>query len=120
MNWKSIRLELARTNNFPGGSASRAYVMRLPLATDGTIDERALGEQPEQATVRRMWPSEPDIRGHLIRAGSGWAFLAARSGQQRKIWSEFDAEPISEGREITLRENGEPLPFRVAKLSDLA
>ncbi|WP_300974985.1 hypothetical protein [Sphingomonas sp. LHG3406-1] len=120
MNWKSIRLELGRTHDFPTGSASRAYVMRLPLADDGTIDEQAVVEQPEQATVRRMWPSQPDVSGHLIRAGQGWAFLAGRNGHQRKVWSEFDALPINEGGLLTLRENGQALPFRVAKLSDLA
>ena len=51
MNWKAIRLELARTSDFPNGSASRAYLMRLPLRDDGAIDEGALDEAPEQATV---------------------------------------------------------------------
>jgi hypothetical protein len=120
MTWKSIRLELGRTSDFPRGSASRAYVLRLPLAEDGTIDEQALVSRPEQATVRRMWPSEPDLSGHLIRVDQGWAFLAGRSGQCKKVWSEFDAEPISEGALLILRENGRALPFRVARLSDLA
>lgn len=120
MKWKSIRLELGRTSDFPGGSASRAYVMRLPLAENGMIDEQAVIEQPEQATVRRMWPSEPDLSGHLVRATTGWAFLAGRSGHAKKLWSEFDPEPISEGGLLVLRENGQALPFRVAKLSNLA
>lgn len=119
MNWKSIRLELARTNDFPNGSASRAYVMRVPLAADGRIDEQAVVGAPEQATVRRMWPSQPDLSGHLVRMGESWAFLAGRRGRQQKIWSEFGCEPISEGGLLTLRENGQELPFRVAKLSSL-
>nr|WP_314442449.1 hypothetical protein [uncultured Sphingomonas sp.] len=120
MNWKSIRLELGRTVDFPRGSPSRAYLLRAPLGNDGMIDEQALVSTPEQATVRRMWPSEPDLSGHLIRGQSGWAFLAGRSGQEKRIWSEFGAEPISEGGLLTMRENGRALPFRVAKLSDLA
>jgi hypothetical protein len=95
-------------------------VLRLPLADDGMIDEEALVSRPEQATVRRMWPSEPDLSGHLVRAEQGWAFLAGRNGHQKKVWSEFGPEPISEGALLTLRENGQALPFRVAKLSDLA
>ena len=120
MNWKSIRLELGRTNDFPNGSASRAYLMRLPLAPDGSIDEQAVVTKPEQATVRRMWPSQPDVSGHLIRSGDRWAFLAGRSGADKSVYSEMGGEPISEGALLTLRENGQELPFRVAKLSDLA
>lgn len=119
MNWKSIRLELDRTRDFPNGSASRAYVLRLPLAEDGSIDEQAVISCPEQATVRRMWPSQPDVSGHLIRSGERWAVLAGRSGNKKTIWSELEAGPIAEGALLRLRENGQELPFRVAKLSDL-
>lgn len=120
MNWKSIRLELGRTRDFPNGSASRAYLMRVPLADDGTIDAEAIERLPEQATVRRMWPSQPDQSGHLIRRGERWAFLAGRSGKQSVLVSEMDPEPISQGALLTLRENGEALPFRVARLCDLS
>ena len=119
MQWKSIRLELGRTHDFPNGSASRAYLMRLPLFADGTIDEQAIIGKPEQATVRRMWPSEPDVSGHLVRQGSSWAFLTGRSGASRSIYSELNPVPISEGAMLTMREKGQELPFRVAKLRDL-
>ena len=119
MNWKSIRLELGRTRDFPNGSASRAYVMRVPLTEDGTIDEQAVVSTPEQATVRRLWPSQPELRGHLVRLGSRWAFMAGRRGDQKTLWSEIEGEPISKGALLTLRENGQELPFRVARLSDL-
>ena len=39
MNWKTIRLELAATREFPTGSAGRAFLLRLPLRDDGSIDE---------------------------------------------------------------------------------
>lgn len=119
MNWKSIRLELGRTRDFPKGSASRAYLLRVPLADDGMIDEQAVVSTPEQATVRRMWPSQPDLSGHLIRLGEHWAFLTRRSGHQESVFSELKSHPISEGAMLTLLEGGQELPFRVAKLSDL-
>ena len=34
MTWKTIRLELARTPEYPEGSAAHAYVLRLPLCHD--------------------------------------------------------------------------------------
>ena len=51
MNWRSIRLELARTKEFPEGSASRAYLLRLPLDEKGLIDEQALLEAIESGKV---------------------------------------------------------------------
>ncbi|MFC7538098.1 hypothetical protein ACFQPG_12115 [Sphingomonas sp. GCM10030256] len=120
MSWTSIRLELGETGEFPNGSASRAYLLRLPLADDGTLDARALESAPEQATVRRLWPSEPDISGQIVAAGDKWVIMAGRSGRNRCPFSEIDPRPISEGALLTLREKGRKLLFRVAKLRPLS
>lgn len=116
MTWKSVRLELAKTREFPNGSASRAYLLRLPLTDDGRIDEAALDALPDQATVRRLWPSEADVSGHLVRNGRGWAFLA-RQGHEAVF--AFDPPPLKVGETIELVERGRTLPFRVAKLAEL-
>lgn len=119
MNWQTIRLELGRTREFPNGSASRAYLLRAPLNAEGEIDEQALLALPEQATVRRLWPSEPDVSGHLTRIGDKWAFVGGRNGAERKVISEIEALRISEGAMLMLRERGQELPFRVAKMRNL-
>lgn len=120
MNWKSIRLELGCTADFPNGSASRAYLLRLPLTADGRIDASALESKPEQATVRRFWPSEPDLSGHVRRVGEEWGCVMDRGFDRPVIFSRFGSIPISEGTTLMLRgQQGEPLPFRVAKLSTL-
>ena len=67
MKWKQIRLELARTNEFPTGSASRAYLVQLPVNEEGLIDEEVLKATPQRARVRRHWPNEPDMSGYVIR-----------------------------------------------------
>jgi hypothetical protein len=115
MNWTSIRLELGQTSEFPKGSASRAYLIRLPLTADGAVDGAALDRAPEQATVRRLWPSEPDLSGHAIRRGEKLAFVA-RQSSDGAVFSEFDAPTLSEGATCLVLERGQPLPFRVAKL----
>lgn len=119
MIWKAIRLELGRTLDFPNGSASRAYLLRAPLNAEGVIDEQAIRALPEQATVRRLWPSEPDVSGHLTRIGDKWAFVAGRSGDERAVITEMDSLPINEGAMVVLRERGQDLPFRVANLRTL-
>ena len=96
------------------------HAENIMLLDDGAIDEGALKQAPEQATVRRLWPSEPDLSGHLVRAGTGWAFMAGRNGTRRRIVAEIDPRPISEGGMLTLREQGQELPFRVAQLRTLS
>ncbi|MCW3797914.1 hypothetical protein OMW55_08870 [Sphingomonas sp. BN140010] len=116
MNWKSIRLELGQTREFPNGSASRAYLLRLPLTAEGAIDVATLDRTPEQATVRRLWPSEPDLSGHAVRRDGKLAFIA-RQGAAGEAFSEFDARPFNEGTILTILERGgRLLPFRVAEL----
>jgi hypothetical protein len=60
MTWKTIRLELARTAEFPEGSAAHAYVLRLPIDDNGFIERSAIKHATESPIVHRMWPGEPD------------------------------------------------------------
>jgi hypothetical protein len=114
MNWKCIRLELARTPDFPKGSASRAFLLRLPLGEDGSIDDIAFREEPRRATVRRYWPNEPDLSGHLIRRPTGWA-LSYRPGEDDESIFHLETPRLLPGEYITVTEpDGRRLPFRVA------
>ena len=117
MTWTSIRIELGPSNDFPNGSASRAYLLRLPLTAEGAIDVDTLDRAPEQATVRRLWPSEPDLSGHAVRRDGKLAFVA-RQERDGEVFSELDTPALREGAMLTVLERGgEPLPFRVARLS---
>lgn len=114
--WKLVRLELARTPEYPAGSASRAYMLRLPLRDDGLIDEAAMAASPAMASVRRFWPNEPDQRGYLIRKGPGWAFSYAVGEDDDEDVYHLDSHPIRLGEYVTLTEpDGRSLPFRVVR-----
>lgn len=119
MNWKSIRLELAKTDGFPRGSPGRAYLLRLPLGEDGAIDKATLEQQPRQATVRRFWPSEPDQVGYALPARQGLELtsdLSENGAQTAKL--ESDALRLDE--RVTLTEpDGTRLLFLVAALEPL-
>lgn len=117
MDWTNIRLELARTADFPEGSASRCYLLRLPIGTDGLIDEPSMKDTPERATVRRFWPNQPDLSGYVIRTPMGWAFSYRPGEDDDESVFHLEHHPIRLGEYITLTEpNGERLPFRVASL----
>jgi hypothetical protein len=120
MNWKSIRLELARTPDFPEGSASRAYLLRLPLDDEGIIDERALGHAPAMATVHRFWPNERDRSGYMIRTPAGWAMSYEPGEADDETVFHLETHPIRIGEYVTLTEpDGRRLPFRVVSLEQL-
>jgi hypothetical protein len=114
--WNLVRLELARTPEFPDGSASRAYMLRVPLDGTGLIDAAALAKQPAMATVRRFWPNEPDQTGHLLRNGSGWMFSYAMGDEDDELVYHLEDHPLRIGEYVTLTEpDGVRYPFRVVR-----
>ena len=119
-NWTSIRLELARTPDFPEGSPSRAYLLRMPLDDQGLIDEREIGLSPAMATVHRFWPNERDRSGYLIRTPAGWAMSYEPGEADDETVFHLETHPIRIGEYVTLTEpDGQRLPFRVASLKHL-
>lgn len=64
---RTVRLELARTKDFPEGSAERGYEFVAPLTADGAIDAAAFPANRAACTVRRFWPGEDDELGRLER-----------------------------------------------------
>jgi hypothetical protein len=115
MIWKTIRLELAGTHDFPAGSVSRGYLVRVPLNGDGSIDEASLAEAPYKATVRRFWSTEPDESGRVVRANGHWAFRCGGNPDRLLSTTSFEL-----GDEVAVVDsNGVPLPFRVANIRRL-
>lgn len=117
MSWTNIRLELARALQFPQGSPHRCYLLHLPLEESGLIDEAMVRASPKRATVRRFWPSQRDLRGHVIKIPQGWAFSYESWAADDETVFRLDAHPMRIGECITLTEpDGERLPFRVTDI----
>ena len=115
-HWNLVRLELARTADFPRGSASRAFMLRVPLDEQGLIDGDALARRPGWETVRRFWPNEADQTGLLLRNGKGWLFsYAIGEGEDEKLYH-LEDHPLRVGDHVTLTEpDGSRFPFRVVR-----
>lgn len=121
MTWKTIRLELARTERFPQGSASRSYLLRLPVGDDGLVDETTVKETPARATFRRFWPNEPDRIGYVVRTPKGWALSYEPGEADDEQVYHLESHPLRIGEYVTLTEpDGARLPFRVAHLQPSA
>ena len=118
MNWQTIRLELAGTSEFPTGSAGRAFLLRLPLHEDGSIDEAEVAEKPSRATVRRFWASEPDASGRIVRCAQGWECRCEQQGKVRAFC--LPMQPLRLGEPVVLTcPDGGQMPFRVARMRKL-
>lgn len=114
MNWSNIRLELACGPHFPLGSPHRCYLLHVPLEKSGLLDEESVRAFPKRATVRRFWPSQRDLRGHVVRTGDGWAFAYEPRCEGKEMLFRIDVTPLQVGECITLTEpDGERLQFRV-------
>lgn len=110
MSWKTVRLELAKTESYPNGSPVRAYLMRLPLDGDGTINPLAYELNPGRATVRRFWPNEPDRTGALGHDPLGWTLIFGQD-----IYHMQSPQIALDQRVVIAAPDGQWLPFRVAR-----
>jgi hypothetical protein len=115
MAWKKIRLELARTPDFPGGSVGRAFLLSLPLQDDGSVDWDEVSAQPSRATVQRFWASEPDRRGRLSRSDDGW--LLKENADGRAPTFRMPPQQLTAGQQIAvIGADGRSLPFQVVSI----
>lgn len=116
MSWSTIRLELAGTRDFPSGSVSRGFLIRVPLDSSGSIDAASLATAPQKATVRRFWSTQPDENGRVVDADGHWAFRC--SGRADRLLSDAS---FRLGAEVAVADSeGVPLPFRVASIHPFA
>ncbi len=122
MSLKRIRLELARTPDFPEGSSSCGYEFVAPLDAGGQLDPSAWPQVKGACTVRRFWNNQPDEHGTLIRRRNGtWAFSYAPGDDDDEPIFRFDRHLFIEGEYATVTEHdGVARPFRVVKVTPLA
>lgn len=114
MTWYMIRLDLARTREFPEGSHEHCYLLRVPLDPQQIVDREALSAAPERATVLRSWPDEPEMTGYLVHKRKGWAFSYAPGDADDEPLFHLEAHPLRVGEYVTITErDGTPLAFEI-------
>jgi hypothetical protein len=121
MTLKLIRLELARTKEFPDGDARHGYELRAPLTKDGRLDAAAYETSAQLCTARHFRPDGDDEHGELVRTAAGEWALSYDLG-------ETDDEPIYRlkdhrfvaGEYVTITgHDGEARVYRVVSVSPL-
>ena len=115
MPLKQIRLELARTKEFPEGSKKHGYEFVAPLDKDGHLDMDEWKKVGQACIVHRFWDREDDEHGQLIHSRRGWAFSYEVGDDDDESLFKFDRHTFKEGEYVGITEHdGVTRPFRVA------
>ena len=116
-----IRLELARTPEFPQGSPDHGYEFVAPLTKDALIDAKGWKDVKDRCRVVRFWDGEERELGVLRHVGSGWRFdYDATQDSDDEPFFKLDRHALAEGTYVSITEHdGIQRPFRVASVTPL-
>lgn len=118
MALKRIRLELARTKEFPEGNPACGYEFVAPLKPDGHLDADGWKENRDRCTVRRFWTGEDDEEGKLVHGPGGrWMFSYAPGEDDDEPIFKFDRHLMKQGEYVSITEHdGVTRPFRIVSV----
>ncbi|TSJ64278.1 hypothetical protein FO470_03050 [Starkeya sp. 3C] len=115
-----IRLHLARSKDFPDGSARHGYEFVAPLDASGHIDAEAWKDVREACTVTRFWGNDTPESGYLVRraggvSGASWVFdYEQNASDDDETGYRFGDHAFAPGEYVSLRdEDGELHTFVV-------
>ncbi len=112
---KRIRLQLARSKEFPSGSARHGYEIVAPLDDQGHIDAEEWNRQRAACQVRRFWGAEGDEIGHLVHKPGGaeharWMLhYGGVSDWDEEAGYRFGAHKFSVGEYVSIRGHDDEL-----------
>ena len=118
--FKRIRLNLARSKEFPEGSARHGYEFVAPLDAEGRIDPVLWKQHREHCGVRRFWEKQPDETGRLVHRpgskGGSWKFdYDPAASEDDEAGYRFGAHLFRPGEYVSIRdEDGVMHTFVVA------
>ena len=120
--FKRIRLNLARSKEFPAGSTRHGYEFVAPLDANGYIDAVLWQKHRANCGVRRFWNGEEE-HGHLVHKPGGaehgrWVFdYDGTAEEDEEAGYRFASHVFRPGEYVTIRdEDGEMHTFQVASV----
>ena len=120
---KRIRLVLARSKEFPSGSATRGYEFVAPVRADGHIDPELWQEHRAHCRVRCFWDDDDEQIGQLLHKPGGseharWVFdYDPETRDDDESGYRFGAHIFAPGEYVSIRsEGGELHTFQVASV----
>jgi hypothetical protein len=118
-----VLLHLARSHEFPQGSAAHGYEIVVPLTASGRLDADMWKDVRNRCSVRRFWGAERDRRGFLVHRAGGaegatWLIDYDRSTDaDDEAGYRLGSHSFAEGEYVSIRdEDGELHTFKVASV----
>ena len=115
-----IVLHLARSREFPNGSARHGYEIIAPLDATARLDADAWKAARDKCRVRRFWAGEPDRDAILVHRAGGadgatWLVDYNRSSElDDEAGYRLGTHVLAEGEYVSIRdEDGSLHTFRV-------
>jgi hypothetical protein len=126
-NFKRIRLNLARSKEYPQGSTRHGYEFVAPLKPDGHIDEAQWKKDRAHCRVRRFWEGQDDEIGYLVHKPGGpnhgrWVFDYDQTAEEDdESGYRFGGHVFRPGEYVSISgEDGEMHTFQVASVEPAA
>ncbi|MEQ9688489.1 MAG: hypothetical protein RLO48_02060 [Bauldia litoralis] len=119
---KTIRLNLARTKEFPEGSDRHGYRFTAPLDAEGHLNAEGWKKHRDVCRVVRFWAGEEDDIGHLVhRPGGSWGFTYDIDGDEGdESGFKLSSHTFVPGEYLSIRDNdGELHTFIVVTVQDI-
>ncbi len=122
--FKRIRLNLARSKEFPQGSPRHGYEFVAPLDAQGHIDVEEWRKEKEHCRVRRFWEGEDDEIGRVVHRPGGpeharWVFdYDPDRADDDESGYRFGTHSFRQGEYVSIRDDdGETHTFQVASVT---
>jgi hypothetical protein len=119
---KRIRLNVARSKEFPSGSSRHGYEFVAPLDASGHIDPKLWQAQRDHCRVVRFWDGEEDRVGRLIHKPGGseharWVFdYDPKSTDDDEAGYRFGSHRFWPGEYVTISDQEGSHTFRVVSV----
>lgn len=124
--FKRIRLNLARSKEFPQGSDRHGYEFVVPLDDKGHIDPKLWEKDRAHCRVRRFWGGQDDETGLVVhKPGSAeharWVFDYDQTAtDDDESGYRFGAHAFRPGEYVSIRGDGEMHTFLVVSVEPAA
>jgi len=126
-SFKRIRLNLARSPEFPRGSSRHGYEFVAPLDSNAHIDVEQWRAHRDHCRVRRFWEGEDDEIGLLVHKPGGaeharWVFdYDPDAEDDDESGYRFGAHAFRPGEYVSIRgDDGEMHTFQVTTVEPAA
>lgn len=124
---KRIRLELARSKEFPNGSPQHGYEFVAPLNGKAHIDADMWQKYREHCGVKRFWKGEADQNGKLVHKPGGadharWVFDYDNTAEDDdEAGYRFGVHKFASGEYVSIKdEDGDMHTFVVVSVEPVA